>query len=65
MMISGDKLDYRNIYAMKDDGTAIFPSSIRFVNEQTEVTIPYDGDALNIYIPDLDGNVMQAVLSSK
>ena len=63
--ISGDMLDYQNIYAQKDDGTAVYPSRIRFVGDSTEVTIPYDGDALNIYIPDLDGNVMQAVLSSK
>ena len=65
MMISGEMLDYKNIYAVKDDGTMVFPSRIRFVNDQTEVTIPYDGTSLNIYIPDLDGNVMQAILSER
>ncbi len=65
MMLSGDKLDYRNIYALKDDGTMVFPSRVRFVDEQTEVTIPYDGKSLNIYIPDLDGNILQAILSER
>ncbi len=65
MMLSGEKLDYQNIYAVKDDGTMVFPSRVRFVEENTEVTIPYDGSALNIYIPDLDGNILQAILSER
>ncbi|MBR6451455.1 MAG: hypothetical protein IKS87_02000 [Lachnospiraceae bacterium] len=65
MQIKGDRLDYQQIYATKKDGSVVFPSKIRFVNGNTEVTIPYDGSALNLYIPDLDGNVMQAVLSER
>ena len=58
-------MDYRNIYAVKNDGTVIFPSKIQFVNGDTEVTVPYDGDQLNLYIPDLDGNMIQAILSER
>ncbi len=65
MQIAGDRLDYQQIYATKPDGSVIFPSRIRFVDGNTEVTIPYDGSSLNLYIPDLDGNVMQAVLSER
>ena len=35
------------------------------MNDKTEVTIPYDGTSLNIYIPDLEGNVMQAILAER
>lgn len=65
MMIEGNKLDYRNVYAAKSDGSIIYPSRIRFVNDNTEITIPYDGAELNIYIPDTDGNVIQAILSER
>ncbi|MCR5268470.1 MAG: hypothetical protein K6E16_08135 [Lachnospiraceae bacterium] len=65
MLIEGDKLDYRNIYALKNDGEVVFPSKIQFVNGDTEVTIPYDGEQLNLYIPDLDGNILQAILSER
>ena len=65
MMIEGDKVDYRNIYALKNDGSVVYPSKIQFVNGNTEVTIPYDGDQLNLYIPDLDGNMIQAILSER
>ena len=65
MMINGDKLDYRNIYAVKNDGTMIFPSKIQFIDDNIEVTIPYDGEQLNLYIPDLDGNTLQAILSER
>ncbi len=65
MMIEGDKLDYQNIYALKNDGEVVFPSKIQFVNGDTEVTIPYDGEQLNLYIPDLDGNILQAILSER
>ncbi|MBQ7581711.1 MAG: hypothetical protein IJU25_02710 [Lachnospiraceae bacterium] len=65
MMIEGDKLDYQNIYALKNDGEVVFPSKIQFVNGDTEVTIPYDGEQSNLYIPDLDGNILQAILSER
>lgn len=65
MIISGNKLDYQKIYAMKNDGTVVFPSKIRFIGDNTEVTIPYDGDAMNLFIPDFDGNVIQAILSER
>ena len=65
MMVTGDKVDYQNIYATKNDGTVVFPSRIRFVNDAIEVTIPYDGNALNLFIPDFDGNILQAILSER
>lgn len=65
MMLSGSKLDYQQIYALKNDGTVIFPSRIRFINGNTEVTFPYEGESLNLYIPDIDGGVIQAILSER
>lgn len=65
MIVSGSKLDYQSVYASKNDGTVIFPSRIRFINGNAEITIPYDGEALNLFIPDTDGNVMQAILSER
>lgn len=65
MIVSGSKLDYQSVYASKNDGSVIFPSRIRFINGNAEITIPYDGEALNLFIPDTDGNVMQAILSER
>ena len=65
MIVSGSKLDYQKVYAKKNDGTVVYPSKIRFINGNAEITIPYDGDALNLFIPDTDGNIMQAILSER
>ena len=65
LLIAGDHVDYDAIYALKNDGTPVYPTHIRFVNDEIEVTLPYDGSALNIYIPDDNGNTLQAVLSER
>lgn len=70
MILEGKDIDYQSIYSQKNDGMIIYPSHIRFVDgsqgsTNIEVTIPYDGDALNIYIPDINGEVLQAVLSQR
>ncbi|MBQ1526115.1 MAG: hypothetical protein IJR19_03920 [Lachnospiraceae bacterium] len=63
MYLKGSNIDYDNIYARKPDGTFVFPTS---VDEETgEVTFPYEGLSLNIYIPDLNGKVLQAILSAE
>lgn len=70
MVLEGSTIDYQSIYSRKADGNIVFPTHIRFVNglngaTNIEVTFPYDGDALNIYIPDSNGEVLQAVLSQR
>lgn len=63
MRLSGENVDYDNIYAKKTDGTVVFPSSVD--PAERSVVIPYDGSSLNIYIPDSSGNVLQAILSER
>lgn len=53
--------DYDSIYARKNDGAYIFPDSID--NTSGLVIFPYNGDALNIYIPTKNGETIQAVLN--
>lgn len=65
MLIKGKDIDYTKVYARKNDGSVIFPTRIQYVNSNTEITFPYDGEALNLYIPDMDGHVLQAVLSQR
>lgn len=62
MSLSGEA-DYKNIYAKKDDGAIIFPDTS---DSSTGVVIfPYNGDSLNIYIPTMSGECIQAVLHEK
>ncbi|MFT3984939.1 MAG: hypothetical protein QM697_13610 [Lachnospiraceae bacterium] len=63
MQLSGGSIDYENIYAKKPDGTVVFPVSAD--PDSGSVVIPYDGNSLNIYIPDNSGNVLQALLSER
>lgn len=65
MVLNGSDIDYNNIYAKKPDGTFVFPSSINVANDTLIVTIPYEGVSLNIYIPDKNGKVLQAILSER
>ncbi len=65
MMIEGTNVNYTKAYALKNDGTVIFPTRIQFVNSNLEITFPYDGEALNLYIPDSDGHMLQAILSER
>ncbi len=63
MYLKGSNIDYDNIYARKPDGTFVFPTYTD--TEAGEVTFPYEGLSLNIYIPDLNGKVLQAILSAE
>lgn len=60
MTLSGSA-DYKNIYARKNDGAIIFPDQI----DRTSglVIFPYNGEALNIFIPTTGGECIQAVLN--
>lgn len=61
MTLNGSDIDYTHIYAKKADGSIVLPL---YVNPATHtVSLPYDGETLNIYILDLNGNVLQAILS--
>lgn len=62
LSLTGDA-DYSNINAKKNDGAIIFPDKI---DEATGLVIfPYNGEALNIYIPAKSGGCIQAVLNEK
>lgn len=61
MILYGDDIDYNGVYAKTDDGEIILPVE---ANETTRrVGIPFKEGNLNIYIPKMDGTVIQAVLS--
>lgn len=60
MTLKGD-VDYDNIYSRKNNGAYIFPDTVD--SESGLVIFPYNGDALNIYIPSKGGECIQAVLN--
>ena len=60
--LSGSSIDYQDIYARKNDGNYVFPSSVS--EEEGEVVFPYEGSSLNIYVPDLNGKVLHAILTA-
>jgi len=60
MILTGDA-DFKNIHAKKNDGAVIFPDEVDKASGL--VIFPYNGDALNIYIPTNSGECIQAVLN--
>lgn len=62
MTLSGDA-DYKNIYAKKEGGAIIFPDTSDSLTGV--VVFPYNGDPLNIFIPTMSGECIQAVLHEK
>ena len=60
MQLTGDDIDYEGIYAKKENGTVIYP--IETDNGGT-VKFRFESGTLNIFIPDTEGGVVQAVLS--
>ncbi|MBQ7564320.1 MAG: hypothetical protein IJT16_10060 [Lachnospiraceae bacterium] len=62
MHLNGSSIAYDDIYARKDDGNFVFPSEIS--EETGEIVFPYEGSNLNIYIPDLSGKVLHAILTA-
>ncbi len=63
MVLSGTDINYDDIYARLPDGSFVFPSSIDRTNGF--VTFPFDDASLNIYIPDINGNILQAILTKE
>ncbi|MCR5106839.1 MAG: hypothetical protein K6B28_01610 [Lachnospiraceae bacterium] len=61
LKLSGDGINYNDIYARLDDGSFLFPSTID--EEEGIVVFPYESGSLNIFIPDVNGKVLHAVLS--
>lgn len=53
--------DYNAIYSKKADGAIIYPDKIDPASGL--VIFPYSGDMLNIYIPTINGECIQAVLN--
>ena len=60
MMLRGDDIDYDAIYAKKENGAVIYPLE---TDEQGIVKFRFEEGTLNIFIPDTEGGVVQAVLS--
>lgn len=59
--LKGKGIEYTAIYAKTENGDIVVPSEI---DEKTgTVVIPFKKGTLNIYVPNEDGTVMQAVLS--
>ncbi len=60
MQLSGDNIDYDGIYAKKENGTVIYPID---TDENGTVRFRFESGTLNIYIPNTEGGIVQAVLS--
>ncbi|MCR5330717.1 MAG: hypothetical protein K6E62_05965 [Lachnospiraceae bacterium] len=61
MNLSGIQIDYDDIYARLPDGTFVFPVSADA--ESGVVVFPYEGTELNIFVPDINGKMLHAILS--
>ncbi|MCR5591040.1 MAG: hypothetical protein K6F73_05850 [Lachnospiraceae bacterium] len=60
MNVSGSDIDYDGIYAKREDGSVLYPSE---TDPDGTVKFHFVSGTLNIYIPDTEGGVVQAVLS--
>ena len=60
MMIDGSNIDYNGIYAKKENGTVIYPVE---AGPDGIVKFRFESGTLNIFIPDTEGGIVQAVLS--
>ncbi len=60
MQLSGDDIDYEGIYAKKENGSVIRPVE---TDENGTVKFRFESGTLNIFIPDTEGGIVQAVLS--
>ncbi len=60
MELKGKDIDYEGIYAKKEDGSVIYPSE---TDPDGTVKFHFTSGTLNIYIPDTEGGIVQAVLS--
>ena len=60
MNVEGTGIYYDGIYAKKEDGSVIYPAE---TDESGTVKFRFRSGTLNIFIPDTEGGVVQAVLS--
>ncbi len=60
MELKGTDIDYDGIYAKKEDGSILYPSE---TDPEGTVKFHFESGTLNIFIPDTEGGVVQAVLS--
>ncbi len=60
MKLSGSDIYYEGIYAKKEDGSVIRPSE---TDPDGTVKFRFKSGTLNIFIPDTEGGIVQAVLS--
>ena len=60
MELSGTDIDYEGIYARKENGSVIYPVE---TDENGVVKFRFESGTLNIFIPDTEGGIVQAVLS--
>lgn len=61
MKLSGEGVDYFGIYAKDEKGEIYVPLQVD--EDNRTVFIPFTDGTINIYIPNEDGSVVQAVLS--
>lgn len=59
--LAGEGIEYSSIYAKTENGNIVVPTS--FDEDDGVVMIPFKTGTLNIFIPNEDGSVLQAVLS--
>ena len=60
MELKGSEIYYDGIYAKKEDGSIIYPIQ---TDPAGVVRFHFESGTLNIYIPDTEGGIVQAVLS--
>ena len=60
MTLEGSDINYDGIYAKKDDGSVIYPVE---TDRNGIVKFHFESGTINIFIPDTEGGVVQAVLS--
>ena len=60
MELSGSNIYYDGIYAKKEDGSVVYPVE---TDESGIVKFRFESGTLNIFIPDTEGGIVQAVLS--
>ena len=60
MTVEGTDIDYDGIYAKKENGSKIYPAE---TDNDGTVKFRFESGTLNIFIPDTEGGIVQAVLS--
>jgi len=60
MQLDGTGIDYDGIYAKKEDGSIVYPAE---TTPDGVVKFHFENGTLNIFIPDTEGGIVQAVLS--